>query len=72
MEEPHPIEFYMVLNTATGYTNHRHNTRKSAENEAIRLAQLNPDCEIIVLKSLSTTKGFVSWSTKYHDSKTED
>ena len=44
--------FFLVWNSATGYTKHRHGTVEAAEAEAQRLANLHPRTKFHVLVAL--------------------
>lgn len=45
--------YFLVWNPDTGRTNHKHETRKDAEQEATRLSRTNPESTFVVLASVS-------------------
>lgn len=49
-------KFWFVWAPTGRAPTHKHSTRRSAVNEAERLARMNPDTEFVVLESLATVQ----------------
>lgn len=63
--------FWMVLADNSNQTNMRHDTRDRAQNEATRLAGINPGIRFFVLQSIGAAvrRDPVSWETHDDDDR---